>query len=204
MADHTMDQSTDQRLVAIYGSAGVQAGSEDWATAHAVGRALAGAGYGLLSGGFSGVMEAASQGAAEAGGRVVGVTVGLFKARGLRPNRWVQEEVELPTLHERLLYMVERPDAIVVLRGGVGTLSEFMLAWSLVQVGQIPPRPVVLVGALWRRLIDLLADDALIPPHELARLTLVEGAAGVVPALEAWWSAPPDLPLRIGDTSPPP
>ena len=59
------------------------------------------AGYVLLSGGYSGVMEAASQGAAEAGGRVVGVEVGLFRDRGLRVNRWVKDVVTFETLREQ-------------------------------------------------------------------------------------------------------
>lgn len=188
-----------RRTVAIYGGAGVLPGQPDWDTAYQVGHALGAAGYTVMSGGYAGVMEAASQGAAEAGAHVIGVGVGLFAQRGLRPNRWVSELVTFDTLRERLYYLVERPDALVVLRGGVGTLSEMALVWSLIQVGELPPRPFVLVGRLWRRLAETLRDEALLDPRELNRLTLVDGAADVVPALRAWWDAPPDVPLRLGD-----
>ncbi|MBN2303975.1 MAG: LOG family protein [Anaerolineae bacterium] len=189
------------RLIAVYGSAGTLPGTDEWQTAYDVGRALAGAGWGILSGGYSGAMEAASQGAAEAGGQTVGVRVSLFEERGLRPNPWIQETVEFPTLHERLLYLVEQPDAFVALRGGVGTLSEITLAWSLLQVGQIPARPFVLVGPLWRHVIEILADESPVSAREIQRITLVDSAAEVVPALQAWWENPPDVPLRLGDSA---
>jgi len=192
-------QEPKQRVVAVYGSAGIQPGSADWHNAYALGRALAEASYVLLSGGYSGVMEAASQGAAEAGGRVVGVEVGLFRDRGLRVNRWVQDVVTFETLRDRLYFMVEEPDAFVAVRGGVGTLSEIALVWSLLQVGEISARPFVLVGPMWRRLVATFASDAAMGPRELDRLTLVDAPEDVVPALEAWWAAPPDVPLRRGD-----
>ena len=122
-----MTNTNSSRTVAVYGSAGVKPNSPDWQHAHQLGRALAEAGYTLISGGYSGVMEAASQGAAEAGGHVAGVAVGLFNARGLQPNDWVNEVFEFDTLRDRLFFLVEKPDAIVALRGGVGTLSEIAL-----------------------------------------------------------------------------
>jgi uncharacterized protein (TIGR00730 family) len=186
-------------MVVVYGSAGILPDSADWQIARNVGRYLAEAGYVLLSGGYSGVMAAASQGAAEAGGHVVGGTVGLFEDRGLRPNGWVHEVIRFDTMRERLYFLVQRPDACVALRGGVGTLSEIALMWSLLQIGEIPARPFVLVGRLWRRFVDLWAEDAAISPADLRWLTLVDTPEQVVPALEAWWAAPPAVPVRVGD-----
>ena len=190
------------RVVAVYGSAGITAADPDWQIAYDVGRDIAQAGYVLLSGGYSGVMEAASQGASELGGRVMGTSVGLFETRGLRLNAWVQEPVAFETLRDRLFYLVQAPDAFVVLRGGVGTLSEMSLVWSLLQVGEIAPRPFVLVGEMWRSVVDAFAATAPINPKtDLRWLTLVDDARDVVPALLAWWAAPPDVPLRLGDKS---
>ncbi|NDJ76663.1 MAG: LOG family protein [Chloroflexi bacterium] len=193
------ESNTTQRVVAVYGGASIIPGGEDWQAAYDVGRSLAAAGYAVLTGGYAGVMEAASQGAAEAGGRVIGVTVGTFEQRGLVPNPYLNEEVRMDTLQDRLLYVVTRPDAIVTLRGGVGTLNEVVLAWSLMQVGEISPRPLVLVGPMWRRLIAVFAEDAVMKPRELGRLVLVDTADDVVPALAAWWANPPTVPLRLGD-----
>ena len=196
------DHTDHRRIVAVYGSAGAAPGDPDWQVAHAVGRALAEGGYGVLSGGYGGVMEACSQGAAEVGGHVMGAEVGLFKQRGLQLNRWVGERVPFETLRERLYFLVQRPDAFVVLRGGVGTLSEMALIWSLLQVGELPARPYVLVGPMWRRFVEVFAETATISADDLRWLTLVERAEQVVPALEAWWAAPPNVPLRLGDRRP--
>lgn len=197
------DQPTNnRRIVAVYGSAGVLPDEPDWELAHAVGRHLAAAGYWVLSGGYSGVMAACSQGAAEAGGHVIGTEVGLFRQRGLELNQWVTERVPFETLRERLFFLVQRPDAFVVLRGGVGTLSEMALIWSLLQVGELSARPFVLVGPMWRRFVEVFAETAAISPSDLRWLTLVDRADEVVPALEAWWASPPDVPLRLGDRQP--
>jgi uncharacterized protein (TIGR00730 family) len=193
--------NNNRRTVAIYGSASITPDSADWQLAHAVGQQLAEAGYPLLTGGYGGAMEAASQGAADAGGHVIGVGVGLFERRGLRLNRWVKEAVSLDTLRDRLFYVVQQPDAYVALRGGVGTLSEIALAWSLMQVGELPPRPFVLFGPMWRRFVAAFAEEAVMDARELKRLTLVDDVDAIVPALDAWWASPPDLPLRLGDDS---
>ncbi len=193
-------QMTD-RVVAVYGSASIEPGSVDWQVAEAVGRALAEAGYAVLSGGYSGVMEAASRGAHEAGGHVIGGAVGLFETRGLKPNSFCKEVVSFETLRERLFFLVQRPDAFVALRGGVGTLSEIALVWSLLQVGELSARPFVLVGPMWRRFVATFAEDAAISPTDLTWLTLVDTADEVVPALEAWWADPPRIRLRLGDAS---
>ncbi|NLX11958.1 MAG: LOG family protein [Chloroflexi bacterium] len=191
----------DRKVVAVYGSAGVLPGSPDWEIAHCVGRTLAEAGYALLSGGYSGVMEAASRGAAEAGGHVMGSAVGLFNSRGLRPNSYISELVSFDTLRDRLFFLVQRPDAFVALRGGVGTLSEISLVWSLLQVGEMSARPFILVGPMWRRFVEAFAEQAAISPADLRWLTLVDTPEEVVPALATWWQSPPDIPLRIGDES---
>jgi len=193
--------SSYNRIIAVYGSAGIGPGSEDWQIAYDVGRHLAEAGYTVLSGGYSGVMEACSQGACEAGGHVIGGAVGLFESRGLRPNSWVREIVAFQTLRERLFFLIEKPDAMVALRGGVGTLSEIALVWSLLQVGELAPRPFVLVGKMWRQFVETFAEHAAITANDLLWLTLVDRPDQVVPALEAWWQSPPDISLRTGDNS---
>ena len=191
--------TNNRRIVAVYGSASAMPGEPDWQVAYEVGRALATSGYCVLSGGYGGAMEACSQGAAEVGGHVMGAEVGLFRERGQRLNQWVTEPVPFETLRDRLYFLVQRPDAFVVLRGGVGTLSEMSLLWSLLQVGEIPARPCVLVGPMWRRFIEVFAETSTVSADDLRWLTLVERADQVVPALEAWWEAPPDVPVRLGD-----
>ena len=93
--------------------------------------------------------------------------------------------------------MVEEPDAFVGCAAR-GTLTRSR-GVELLQVGENIARPFVLVGPMWRRLVATFASDAAMGPRELDRLTLVDAPEDVVPALEAWWAAPPDVPLRRGD-----
>jgi len=193
-------QNTDaQKVVAVYGSAATEPHEPEYAEAVVLGEALAKAGYAVMTGGYAGMMGAVSKGAAEAGGHVIGVTVGMFKERGLVPNPFLHEEIHLPTLSARLNHLIVAPDAYVVLKGGAGTLSEFSLAWSLLQVGEIPARPLITVGPLWRAIVPHLVTEGTLIPADLRWVTLLDKGEEVVPTLEAWWRNPPQISLRLGD-----
>lgn len=190
-----------ETVVGIYGSANTKPGDPDYMDAHRLGERLAQAGYAVMTGGYSGAMAATSQGAAEAGGHVIGVTVGLFRERGLVPNPFLHEEVHLPTLAERLNYLIVKPDAYVFLKGGAGTLSEMALAWSLLQVAEVSARPMVLVGSMWREFVPHFAAISSITLRDVQLLTLVETIDEVIPAMAAWWANPPRIPSRLGDVA---
>ena len=146
-------------IVAVYGSNAPQDGQPDYARARALGRLLARAGYVVATGGYAGTMEAASRGAKEAGGHVVGVTTSIFDKVRLGANPYVDEEIKFPTLFQRLHHLVTMADAWVALPGGIGTLSEVALTWSLMQVGEVERQPFVLVGAMWRKTIGAFSND---------------------------------------------
>jgi hypothetical protein len=118
-------------------------------------------------------MAAVSQGAAEAGGQVLGATCRCFEAGGLRANRWVQREICFPTLEERIHFLISQCDAAVALTGGIGTLSEVAMAWSLVQAREVSPRPLPLVGPAWVSVLRAFfqATDGLIRPEDRLLLT---------------------------------
>jgi uncharacterized protein (TIGR00730 family) len=142
--------AVDRPVIAVFGSHAPAPGSQDYETARHLGRLLAEAGFGVATGGYSGTMSGASQGAAEAGGLVIGVTSSQVESsRATRLNRWVERHVPFESLQDRLLYLVRHNDGIVVLPGGIGTLSEFALAWSYMQVGEMTIRPLVLLGEIW-------------------------------------------------------
>jgi len=102
-------------------------------------------------------MEAVSRGAAEAGGRVLGVTARAF---GGRANRWVQEEIVVDTWRERLFRLIELGQAYVALPGGTGTLAEIAVVCEMLNKGILSPRPLVLVGDFWKPLAELLAAES--------------------------------------------
>ncbi len=157
-------------IISVLGGSAPKPGSEAYLEAYALGKALAEGGYVVATGGYSGIMEAASKGAAEAGGHVIGVTtdsLNRWERRSIQANPWVKEEIKFPTLRERLYHLITFSDGLIALRGGIGTLSEITLAWSLMQVGEMPIKPLVLVGRSWEGLLQqfygagdyILAED---------------------------------------------
>lgn len=141
-----------QPVIAVFGSSVPVPDSEAYLQAYDVGRLLAEAGLAVATGGYSGTMSAVSQGAAEAGGRVIGVTSAqIERFRPLGANEWVSEEIRYETLRERMLHLVTDNDGMIVLPGGIGTLAELSLAWSFIQVGEISPRPLALLGPRWQQ-----------------------------------------------------
>lgn len=174
-----------QPVIAVFGSSTVREGDRAWKLAHDLGRELALAGADVMTGGYSGAMEACSQGAHEAGGHVIGVTVDLFEKRG-PANRWVKERVHTPHLYERLQYLVERADGFVAVPGSLGTLSEVFLTWTLLSVQGRPHAPLVLLGDHWGEFLESLHHpDMVLPdlfryvqieilPSEAARAALTE------------------------------
>lgn len=142
-------------VVSVFGSGKPQPGSADYVIAQQVGQDIAEAGWIVQTGGYSGVMAGASQGANEAGGHVIGITCEQIETyRPMPPNQWVKEEIKYPTLSERLLHVVKQCDAIIILSGGIGTLAELALAWNLIQTGEIENKPAIAVGGLWARTLS--------------------------------------------------
>lgn len=159
-------------------------GSAEYKETRTLGQQLARAGYIVMTGGYGGVMEAASRGAKEAGGHVIGVTVGMFDKSGLRPNAWVDEEIKFPAVFQRLHYLITASDAIVVMHGGVGTLSEVALTWSLMQVGELPRKPLALVGQGWRHTLETFRDHSTVSERDWALLAFVPRPGQVIQFLD--------------------
>jgi uncharacterized protein (TIGR00730 family) len=174
-------------IISVFGGSAPCPGSAAYEEAYQVGRLLAEAGYTVATGGFSGTMEAASRGAAEAGGHVIGVTtdaLNQWEARTIQPNPWVKEEIRFPTLRDRLYHLVTFSDGLIALRGGIGTLSEVSLAWSLIQVGEMRRKPLILLGTEWRTTLDTFyADGAYIRPEDMDLFRCVRTPQEAIPLL---------------------
>ncbi len=175
--------TASQRTIAVFGSSRREADGPFYREAYELGGVLARAGYAVLSGGYGGSMEAVSRGAAEAEGRVIGVTCAIFDP--LPPNRWLTEEVKAPTLIDRLAIMLDRADGFVAVRGGIGTLSEVTLAWSLLQTRSLNGKPLVLLGADWQPVLDVLLAHTDLGRSIAALARVVASPAAVLSALGA-------------------
>lgn len=145
--------------VTVFGGSAPEPGSEAYEEACTLGRMLGKAGHTALTGGYIGTMEAVSRGCAEAGGHVIGVTCDQIESwRPVAPNEWLHEERRNPTLHQRLITLIEECDAALALPGGVGTLAEVALMWNLMQTEALPARPLILIGEGWQAAISNLID----------------------------------------------
>lgn len=151
--------------VAVFGSSETREGEPLYEEARRLGSLLAGSGHGIVTGGYGGVMEAASRGALEAGGKTLGVTCAIFPSRV--PNAFLTGEIRAPDLFERTRSLVEAADAYVVLRGKSGTLAELSLVWALHRAGALAGRRVVLLGDAWVGFLRHLVRDGMIEPEQL-------------------------------------
>lgn len=165
------------KVISVFGSAAPLPDTAAYLQALMVGRGLAEAGYAVATGGYIGTMEAVSRGASEAGGHVIGVTSAqIERFRPIQANRWVAEEIRYDSLRDRLMHLVLHNDGAVVLPGGIGTLGELSMTWNMMQVGEIPRRPFVLLGALWRDTIAAFAHDDYVNPRYIDLLTFAASA----------------------------
>jgi uncharacterized protein (TIGR00730 family) len=177
-----MGDEKEKQVISVFGSHSPLPGSEEYGFGRQLGQALATAGYAVATGGYGGAMSAASQGASEASGLVIGVSSAQVEStRPVTLNRWVEEHVHYETLEERLGHLVKNNDGMVVLPGGIGTLSEFALAWSFIQVGEMSRRPLVLLGELWSETLSVFVREEYV---ERRHLELVHVAPSVQDAVE--------------------
>ena len=163
------------KIVSVFGSSAPQPGSLDFEQAKVVGRLLAKAGFAVATGGYGGTMTAVSLGASEAGGHVIGVaSARIERYRGAGLNQWVKEAHNYESLAERLLHLVTDNVGMIALPGGIGTISEVTLAWSLLQVGEIEQRPLALLGNIWRETLDTFFDPSYIKEKDMKLLYFAE------------------------------
>ena len=177
--------------ITVFGSSLPPEGTIAYQEAHALGRALAGGGFAVCNGGYGGLMEASARGAREASGHTIGVTCSIWS----RPaNPWIVEEVRTASFPERLMTLITRGDAYVVLPGGTGTLAELALAWEMMNKSALSAtvggkRPLLLLGAYWQPVIDCLQQEprlaALGPDRHLAAMDLITIVPGAQEAAEA-------------------
>lgn len=152
---------TNYPIVAVFGGSAARPGDSDFEAAIEAGSLLAKAGYQVATGGYAGIMEAASIGAREAGGEAIGVTVpSVFPDRS-GANRYISSEVRTASLTERIHELVSMSSASMALPGSIGTLTELIVAWNSAFVSRFsdePAKPVVAVGETWTRLVADLGD----------------------------------------------
>ena len=155
--------------VTIFGSARISRDHWVYGAVRDLARELASMGCAIVTGGGPGLMEAANEGAAQAGlapGNSVGIRVHLPFEQEINP--FVHEAFAHRTFFSRLHHFVLVSDAFVVVPGGIGTLLELSMIWQLLQVRNLEQTPLILVGRMWADLVAWARGSMLRPESELA------------------------------------
>ena len=163
----------------VFGSSLPEPGSRDYEQAREVGRRLARAGSAVVCGGTGGTMEAACRGASEEGGESIGVVLA-----GREPNAWVTHAVVAGDLSERLRRLRDLTDAWIFLPRGLGTLLELVWICESIVKGDVPARPLVLLGDFWKATAELALAEASRPEGRSALAAVVRFAASPDQAVE--------------------
>ena len=166
-----MANETSERIVTIFGGAKCTELDPEYEEARRVGQLLADAGFTICTGGYLGVMEAASRGAHERGGRVLGIVMNQFKAE---PNRYLTDKVATPHFYERLQRLITRSVGFIAVRGGMGTVTELSLVWNKIQTRVIGPRPLVLLGQCWPPIVREWQKYLAVSQEDVAALDFAE------------------------------
>ncbi len=170
-----------QPIVTVFGSSQPREDDPAYREAYEVGKRLAEAGYVLCNGGTGGTMRAAAQGARAAGGRTIGISMDIYVPDV--PNTWLDEEVRVSDLFERLQRLILPASGFICLRGGCGTLAEWTLTWTLLASGLIPTVPLILLGAEWRPLLETVRTGMINRERDWAFLRPVETVDEAIAAL---------------------
>ncbi len=173
--------------VSIFGSTRVRPEDEIYKRAELIGKLLAANGFGVITGGGPGVMEAANKGASLAGGKSVGLNIELPLEQ--KPNPYANITLKFRYFFVRKVMFVKYAVSYIILPGGFGTMDEFFESITLIQTHKIKPFPVILVGSdYWKGLLDWMKDVVLkegkISPADLDILQLIDDPEEIIKTIK--------------------
>jgi uncharacterized protein (TIGR00730 family) len=179
--------------VSIFGSARTGPGTQPYQLAEEIAFKLTREGYGIITGGGPGVMEAANKGAQTAKGKSVGLSIKLpFEER---PNPYIDHDksITFDYFFVRKLMFIKYAQGFVVLPGGFGTMDELFESLTLIQTHKIGRFPIVMVGkSYWSGLMSWINNELVsggfVNASDLQLFTLVDSADEAVSVINAFYS----------------
>jgi len=141
--------------VSIFGSARTQPNDKYYQLAIDIAESIVRAGYGVITGGGPGIMEAGNKGAHKAGGTSVGLNIDLPFEQHDNPYIDSDKSLDFDYFFVRKVMFVKYSQGFVVMPGGFGTLDELFEALTLIQTNKIEKFPIIMVGTeFWEGVID--------------------------------------------------
>ncbi len=179
--------------VSIFGSARTQPDDKYYQLAENIAEKLSDNGYGVITGGGPGIMEAGNKGAHNAGGTSVGLNIELPFEQHDNPYIDSDKSIDFDYFFVRKVMFVKYSQGFVVMPGGFGTLDEFFEALTLIQTHKIGKFPIILVGKdFWGGLVDWIKETLLksygnISPDDLHLVDLVDTDDEVIDILNDFY-----------------
>jgi uncharacterized protein (TIGR00730 family) len=179
--------------VSIFGSARTESGTKYYLLAEEIAYKLTTEGYGIITGGGPGIMEAANKGAQKANGKSVGLNIKLPFEQSPNPYIDNDKSITFDYFFVRKLMFIKYAQGFVVLPGGFGTMDELFESLTLIQTRKIGRFPIILVGKdYWSGLIDwiksVLVTEKYINAEDLKLFTVVDTAEEAVNVIDNFYS----------------
>lgn len=178
--------------ISIFGSARTKSNHPTYILTIEIAKAVAKSGYGVITGGGPGIMEAANKGASEVGGVSVGLNINLPMEQ--ESNKYIDKDklIDFQYFFVRKVMFVKYAQGFIVMPGGVGTLDELFESFTLLQTSKINKFPIILVGRnYWKGLIDWIKEKLLgqknISPEDLKLFEVVDTVEEVIECLNRFY-----------------
>lgn len=169
------------KTVTIFGSSIPTEGNTQYSFAYQLGSELAKYGFDICTGGYKGIMEAASKGAYDNGGLVYGVTIDLWKTE---TNPYITIEVREARLFDRITKLLELGDAYIILQGGTGTLLEFAAVWEFANKNLQQPKPIICHSQMWKTITDVMNEQMKFENRRTDLITCCESVDEIIAKLK--------------------
>jgi uncharacterized protein (TIGR00730 family) len=196
MAEFVNGYETMARIgpcISIFGSARTKPEDKYYQLADRIAEKITRAGYGIITGGGPGIMEAGNKGAATGGGPSVGLNIELPFEQHFNPYIDNDKNVNFDYFFVRKVMFVKYSQGFVVMPGGFGTLDEMFEAITLIQTKKIAKFPIILVGReYWSGLVDWIKDVLIdkfknANPEDLNLIKVVDTEDEVVAVIDAFY-----------------
>ncbi len=142
-----------KKTIAVFGSAFPKEGDAEYEFAFELGKRLAENNFNICTGGYNGIMEAVSKGAAENKAEIFGITLKYIDSHA---NKFVTHEIKCENLFERITKLIEHGDAYIILKGGTGTLLELAAVWEFTNKKLLKAKPIICHSLMWKDLIPII------------------------------------------------
>ena len=144
------------KYISIFGSYKPKKGNEEYNVAYKLAYKLSKNRYIIKNGGGSGIMEASTLGAQDAGGKSIGYVLNLYSKFEITDNKNI---IVCKSLYERLQLLIEDSNAFILFSGGTGTLTELALTWELINKGLLDKFPIICYKDYWKPVFEIFKNN---------------------------------------------